>query len=166
MRGYWSNKIAVTWDEGDIISVAISRGAYLTPEERREILDEMLRNHDASFGINWDTLDRAIEGKGRPMTSAEVAEVANDTTYPREFGAVPEEPAKLPPKASLDVDAAIDRLGPQQLREFTRKIARLIYLDPDGRVDLESPVSGADLVDVVLEGFCDLEIPQTLEDRE
>ena len=53
--------IVVAWDIGDIKERGSAIGIEVSTTEAREILDDILRNHDANYGINWDTIDMAIQ---------------------------------------------------------------------------------------------------------
>jgi hypothetical protein len=50
-------QIASIWDIEDVQT--INNG--LTDSKAREVLDYIERNHDAGYGINWDTIRFAIE---------------------------------------------------------------------------------------------------------
>ena len=53
--------IVVAWDIGDIKERGSAIGIEVSTTEAREILDDILRNHDANYGINWNTIDMAIQ---------------------------------------------------------------------------------------------------------
>ena len=53
--------IVVAWDIGDIKERGSAIGIEVSTTEAREILDDILSNHDANYGINWDTIDMAIQ---------------------------------------------------------------------------------------------------------
>lgn len=52
LAAYWDDRIAITWTVEDVI--AIKPG--LSEEQAAHVLNVALHNHDASRGINWDTL--------------------------------------------------------------------------------------------------------------
>ena len=52
---------AIAWDIGDIKERGSAIGIEVSTTEAREILDDILRNHDANYGINWNTIDMAIQ---------------------------------------------------------------------------------------------------------
>jgi len=57
MKWHDENTIALYWTIDDVISTSASRDIILTKKQAREVLDEVLRNHDANYGVSWDTLD-------------------------------------------------------------------------------------------------------------
>lgn len=44
--------ISISWSIEDVLSVV----PHLTNEQAGEVLDYVERNHDATIGVNWDTL--------------------------------------------------------------------------------------------------------------
>ena len=61
----WADKIAITWTKDDIGSLSCANG--LTDEDLSNILDDLLRNHDASIGINWGVIEEAVESYKRKL---------------------------------------------------------------------------------------------------
>ena len=53
--------IVVAWDIGDVKERGSAIGIEVSTKEAREILDDILRNHDANEGINWNVVDMAIQ---------------------------------------------------------------------------------------------------------
>ena len=53
--------IVVAWDIGDVKERGSAIGIEVSSKEAREILDDILRNHDANEGINWNVVDMAIQ---------------------------------------------------------------------------------------------------------
>ena len=49
--------ITISWHVSDIFS----RDASLTIEQSREVLTLLKKTHDATIGVNWDTIDAAID---------------------------------------------------------------------------------------------------------
>lgn len=50
-------QIASVWGIDDVYSVAQEREyGDVTEEQAKEVLRQVERNHDANYGINWDTL--------------------------------------------------------------------------------------------------------------
>lgn len=45
-------EITITWSDEDVFSVRPD----LNQEQARQVLDAVLKNHDAQIGINWDVL--------------------------------------------------------------------------------------------------------------
>ena len=54
--------ISVTWNISDVKSIAPT----LTDEQCKQVLDEVLDNHDAQEGINWGVIEIAIENVCAP----------------------------------------------------------------------------------------------------
>jgi len=59
----WRDQIAIVWTKVDIHRLANERNTVLTNAEAREILRELVDKHDASCGINWETLCMAMKVK-------------------------------------------------------------------------------------------------------
>ena len=53
--------IVIAWNVGDVKERGSAIGVNISTTEAREILDNVLRNHDANDGISWDTIDWAIQ---------------------------------------------------------------------------------------------------------
>lgn len=49
------------WDADDIQSVAESMDARLTDAQVLEVMELIVRSHDANHGINWDVIGSAID---------------------------------------------------------------------------------------------------------
>ena len=49
------------WDADDIQSVAESMDARLTDAQVLEVMELIVRSHDANYGINWDVIGSAID---------------------------------------------------------------------------------------------------------
>ena len=54
-------EISITWNQDDVLHVAEQMGLKLTDEQIIDVLDYVESNHDANFGISWDTIGWAIE---------------------------------------------------------------------------------------------------------
>jgi uncharacterized protein YneF (UPF0154 family) len=52
---------AVIWTDKDVISVATDMGVELSEEKIDEVLESLRNNHNAEFGITWDTIEDAID---------------------------------------------------------------------------------------------------------
>jgi hypothetical protein len=48
--------ISIIWSTDDVLMRANELGIELTEYEADEILDDLLRHHDCSIGICWDTI--------------------------------------------------------------------------------------------------------------
>lgn len=57
MKWHDENTIALHWTVDDVISTCAQRDLIITKEQARKVLGEVLRNHDANYGVSWDTLD-------------------------------------------------------------------------------------------------------------
>ena len=49
------------WNADDIQSVAESMDARLTDAQVLEVMELIVRSHDANYGINWDVIGSAID---------------------------------------------------------------------------------------------------------
>jgi hypothetical protein len=58
-NGYPS--IVDRWDADDIQSVAEGMDARLTEAQILEVMELIVRSHDANYGINWDVIGSAID---------------------------------------------------------------------------------------------------------
>jgi hypothetical protein len=47
----------IIWSVPDVLEQAKERGIKISKKEAEEILDRMENKHDATIGINWDTID-------------------------------------------------------------------------------------------------------------
>lgn len=47
----------IIWSVGDVIDRAHERGVKVSQSEAEDIIEEMEHRHDATIGINWDTID-------------------------------------------------------------------------------------------------------------
>jgi hypothetical protein len=60
ISSYWEDKIAVVWQADDVMGLAADRGKNISKDQAVDILHSMLDNHDACYGISWDTIDYHI----------------------------------------------------------------------------------------------------------
>ncbi len=51
----------VLWLADDVIKQAKEQGVDITPELAAEILESLDDNHDANYGITWETIDAALD---------------------------------------------------------------------------------------------------------
>ncbi len=49
------------WDADDIMSVAENMDIELTEDQIREVMEVIVKSHDANIGINWDVIGSAID---------------------------------------------------------------------------------------------------------
>ena len=52
--------LTIEWSTEDIISQAFDMGVGLDIDQASEILEEVIDDHDASVGINWDVIEYHI----------------------------------------------------------------------------------------------------------
>jgi hypothetical protein len=53
--------ISIKWSTLDVLGLADEMGIELTDQEADEILEQMVRFHDAEIGINWGVIEIYIE---------------------------------------------------------------------------------------------------------
>ena len=56
-KACWSDQIAIVWTIEDVLEHARQLKVRITNAQAREILFQVQNKHDASLGINWDTLE-------------------------------------------------------------------------------------------------------------
>lgn len=56
-------QITIIWNQDDVRHQASQMGVTLTDEQIIAVLDHVEHNHDANFGISWDTIQWAIEAE-------------------------------------------------------------------------------------------------------
>ena len=56
-----SDFISINWDVDDVKGVARDRNLQLTDEHCLDVLDYIESNHDANYGISWDSLHFALD---------------------------------------------------------------------------------------------------------
>ena len=72
LQEYWEDKAAVIWSVEDVLSVAhpakydddgneIPTPEWMTREQAKDLLAEVISDHDATIGITWDTFDWAVQ---------------------------------------------------------------------------------------------------------
>ena len=86
LKEYWTDKIALTWSEGDMQVMAMEEGRYLNRKERQEALQLVMRKCDANVGVSFASLGEASREFGRELTGAEIAEIGGLSYYPWEVG--------------------------------------------------------------------------------
>jgi hypothetical protein len=74
LEKHWRDQIAIVWDIADVHREANECETVLTNKEAREILRELLDQHDAMCGISKFTLATAIKDgiRGRKLTKREL----------------------------------------------------------------------------------------------
>ena len=61
-----TNGITITWHIDDVQTMLEDRGydVVLTPEQMAMVLHHVKKNHDATIGVTWDSLEYAAEALG------------------------------------------------------------------------------------------------------
>lgn len=57
LRGIGGHVAVAIWEEADVLERAGELGLECSQKQAREIIDEIDRTQDCSFGITWDTID-------------------------------------------------------------------------------------------------------------
>jgi hypothetical protein len=57
LEKFWSNQIALVWGVEDVQEVRRD----LTKQQCREVLREVLHDHNADIGVNWETLKETAD---------------------------------------------------------------------------------------------------------
>jgi hypothetical protein len=57
LEDYWTKRIGIVWEIDDIFHQAKVHGRLLTEEDAIEVLYKIQDDHDATIGVNWDTID-------------------------------------------------------------------------------------------------------------
>lgn len=55
-RGY----LRVLWHRDDILKVAEENDVTLTDDEINDIITDLEQNHDANYGLSWDTINDVL----------------------------------------------------------------------------------------------------------
>ena len=78
-----TEEIKIVWNYGDVEGIAEDIGEEFSDDEIGDVLNEMIRNHDAELGITWDTVKCAIDNaiKNRPEVSEVIIEVHGGIAY-------------------------------------------------------------------------------------
>ena len=71
---YWKTRIALVWEVEDVHRAANERDVALTGKEAITVLQTLLNQHNAQYGIRWEDLTAHIEDRvlGRKLTKTEV----------------------------------------------------------------------------------------------
>ena len=54
------NEVAIKWHVTDVLWVAERIKVFLNHDEAQEVLNNVIKNHDATIGVNWDVIADAI----------------------------------------------------------------------------------------------------------
>ena len=74
LKRYWRTRMALVWTIDDVHRVANERDVALTNGEAIDVLQTLLKQHNAQYGIKWEDLTTHIEDRvlGRKLTRAEI----------------------------------------------------------------------------------------------
>ena len=76
LKRYWYTRMALVWEVEDVHRAANERELALTNQEAIGVLQKLLNQHNAQYGIKWEDLTTHIEDNvlGRKLTKREVNE--------------------------------------------------------------------------------------------
>lgn len=60
LKSCWTDKIAISWEVDDVIEEAKTMGLKVSREQAINVLWDLLRQHDAEIGINWETIQTSL----------------------------------------------------------------------------------------------------------
>ena len=60
-------KESIKWSAEDFYYLAEDMGYQITWEQSQEALEDMIKHHDASYGISWDSVTYGVEKYGRTL---------------------------------------------------------------------------------------------------
>jgi len=74
LKRYWKTRIALVWMIEDVHRTANERGVALTNPEAIDVLQTLLNQHNAQYGIKWEDLTAHIEDRvlGRKLTRTQL----------------------------------------------------------------------------------------------
>ena len=74
LNRYWRTRMALVWEVEDVHRAANEREVALTNPEAITVLQTLLAQHNAQYGIKWEDLTTHIEDRvlGRKLTKAEL----------------------------------------------------------------------------------------------
>jgi hypothetical protein len=74
LQRYWKTRMALVWELEDVHRAANERDVALTDKEATTVLQTLLNQHNAQYGIKWEDLTTHIEDQvlGRKLTKLEV----------------------------------------------------------------------------------------------
>jgi hypothetical protein len=53
---YWEDKIAIVWQIDDVQCIAKDMDIHIADDQAIEVLQTLQKNHDAEYGICWETI--------------------------------------------------------------------------------------------------------------
>ena len=73
LHRYWKTRMALVWEVKDVHRAANERNVALTDKEAITVLQTLLNQHNAQYGIKWEDLTTHIEDRvlGRKLTKLE-----------------------------------------------------------------------------------------------
>ena len=83
LKRYWADQLALVWTVEDVYQAANERGVAVTKREAVNVLQTLLKHHNAHCGIKWEDLIAHIEDQmpGRKLTKREIKQFV-DTSIP------------------------------------------------------------------------------------
>ena len=74
LNKYWKTRMALVWEVEDVYRAANEREVALTDKEAITVLQMLLNQHNAQYGIKWEDLTTHIEDQvlGQKLTKAEI----------------------------------------------------------------------------------------------
>jgi hypothetical protein len=60
-------KESIKWSAEDFYYLAEEMGYQITWEQSQEALEDMIKHHDAGYGISWDSVAYGVEKYGRTL---------------------------------------------------------------------------------------------------
>jgi len=85
LEEYWIDRMAVVWTTEDVHRQLNQRGLVMDDDRAVQILGQLLDDHDANHGINWNTIDFALPSADdeavRKLTPAQKQAVENGHWY-------------------------------------------------------------------------------------
>ena len=74
LKRYWRTRMALVWMIDDVHRAANERDVALTNGEAIDVLQTLLNQHNAQYGIKWEDLTTHIEDRvlGRKLSKAEI----------------------------------------------------------------------------------------------
>lgn len=60
LKEYWKDKIALVWSTEYVINRAKEIGVTISEDDAKNVLQQVLDNHDRNYGVTWEILDNYI----------------------------------------------------------------------------------------------------------
>lgn len=74
LRRYWRDKIALVWSAEDVHRAANEKEVALTEREAIQVLQTLLNQHNAQYGLKWEDITTHIQDNvlGRNLSKREI----------------------------------------------------------------------------------------------